>query len=215
MAKRLRVPPTRSTLLRLREQLDQARNGHALLEHKREVLAHELLVMLDEAEKTEAEARTRFAKAYESLFEVRIRMGSDRLSWASLAHAADIKTDVALQSIMGVPVPIVQLEVIPLPMPYSLGETSAALDEARARWLYVAAILGRLAGTSTAVWRLATELRKTQRRANALKHVLIPQLEETVQAITELLEEQEREAFVRAKRVKLRRGAPLAERETR
>jgi V/A-type H+-transporting ATPase subunit D len=213
MAKRMRVSPTRSNLLRLREQLSQARAGHALLEHKREVLTEELLVMIQDAEATDAEAQRRFGAAYASLFEVRMRMGSDRLQWASLARVAEMQSEVALHSIMGVPVPLVQVTVDPLPLPYSLGDTSAVLDEARARWLAVAELLGRLAETATAVWRLATELRKTQRRVNALEFVLIPQVEETLRYIAETLEEQEREAFVRAKRVKLQQQAGDGERE--
>lgn len=39
---------------------------------------------------------------------------------------------------------------------YGLGETSVALDEARERWLEVAALLGELAETTATVWRLAT-----------------------------------------------------------
>ena len=213
MAKRIRMAPTRSNLLRLREQLKQARAGHALLEHKREVLAHELLVMIEDAEATDADAQKRFGAAYDSLFDVRMRMGSDRLQWASLAQAAEIRSEVALHSIMGVAVPLVQVEVDPLPLPYSLGDTSAALDEARARWLAVGELLGRLAETATAVWRLATELRKTQRRVNALEYVLIPQIEVTLQYITEVLEEQEREAFVRAKRIKMQQPAAGEEAE--
>ena len=52
------------------------------------------------------------------------------------------------------------------------------------------------------MWRLATELQRTQRRVNALEHVLIPQLEADIQYVRDVLEEHEREAFVRAKRVK-------------
>ena len=104
---------------------------------------------------------------------------------------------------MGVPVPLVQMDVTPLPLPYSLGDTSAALDEARARWLDVAELLGHLAEIATAVWRLAAELQKTQRRVNALEDVLIPQYEATLQYIAGVLEEQERDAFVVAKRVKV------------
>jgi V/A-type H+-transporting ATPase subunit D len=207
----MRIAPTRSNLLRLREQLKQARAGHALLEHKREVLTHELLVLIEDAEATDAQAGRRFRAAYDALFEVRMRMGGDRLQWVSLAPAAAFTTDVALHSIMGVPVPLVQMDVTPLPLPYSLGDTSAALDEARARWVDVADLLGHLAEIATAVWRLAAELQKTQRRVNALEDVLIPQYEATVQYIVGVLEEQERAAFVVAKRAKSRRRPPARE----
>ncbi|HRW09843.1 MAG TPA: V-type ATP synthase subunit D, partial [Caldilineaceae bacterium] len=167
-----------------------------------EVIVHELLQMLDDAERSVHEAETRFHVAYEALLEARMRMGAERLHWASLAPAAAITTEIGLRSIMGVAVPLVQWEVTPLPLAYGLSDTSAALDEARARWLDVAERLGHLAETTTTVWRLATELQKTQRRVNALDHVLIPQLEAEIAQITNVLEEHEREAFVRGKRVK-------------
>jgi V/A-type H+-transporting ATPase subunit D len=203
MAELLKVPPTRSALLRIRRQLQEVRQGYDLLERKREVLARELLVMIHDAVTIEAEARQRFEAAYQALVEVRMRMGVDRLGWAALAQTAEIDLQIQLRSVMGVTVPLVQTEVKPLPWPYGLGGTSAALDEARQRWLEVAELLGRLAEATTSVWRIGTELQKTQRRVNALEHRIIPQYEATLQHISDTLEEREREAFVQAKWVKV------------
>ena len=181
MAKRMRVPPTRSNLLRLREQLKQARAGHALLEHKREVLTHELLVMIEDAEATDAEATQRFGPPTTALFEVRMRMGGDRLHWASLAHAAEIHTEVELHSIMGVAVPLVQMDVTPLPCPTAWATRARHWTRrARAGWTWPNCSV-TWPKPSTTVWRLATELQKTQRRVNALEDVLIPQFEATLQ----------------------------------
>lgn len=202
MERQDRISPTRSNLMRLQQDAEQAKAGYELLDHKREVLVHELLQMLDDAERSVNEASERFRAAYDALIEARMRMGAAGLHWASLAPAANIETEIGLRSIMGVSVPLVHLEVTPLPLAYGLSDTSAVLDEARARWLEVAAHLGHLAETTTTVWRLATELQKTQRRVNALEHLLIPQLGKHIQQITDVLEEHEREAFVRAKRVK-------------
>jgi V/A-type H+-transporting ATPase subunit D len=54
----------------------------------------------------------------------------------------------------------------------------------------------------TTVWRLAGELRKTQRRVNALQHIFIPAYEETVIFIVSSLEEREREETFRLKWLK-------------
>jgi V/A-type H+-transporting ATPase subunit D len=196
------VPPTRSALLRIRRHLAQVRQGYDLLEHKREVLARELLAMIQDAEATEAEAERRFEVAYGALVEVRMRMGVDRLRSATLAEAAEIETQIDLRSVMGVAIPLVNMEVTTQPWSYGLGNTSAALDEARQRWLEVAEILGRFAETNLTVWRVAIELQKTQRRVNALKYAVIPRYEAALQHISDVLEEREREAFVHAKRVK-------------
>ena len=202
MADLLNLPPTRSTLLHLQQELEQARRGYDLLERKREVLARELLLLIHDAEKAEAEARKCFSAAYDALTEARMRMGTDRLNSISLAPTAKMEARVAQRSVMGVIVPLVNLDIEPLPLAYGLGDTSAALDEARERWIDVAQVLGRLAETTTTVWRLSIELQKTMRRVNALEHIVIPRYEATIHHISSTLEEQEREAFVRAKSVK-------------
>jgi hypothetical protein len=58
------------------------------------------------------------------------------------------------------------------------------------------------------VWRLARELRKTQRRVNALQHIFIPDYEETVDFIESALEEREREETFRLKRLKAKAPSP-------
>ena len=129
MADLLNLPPTRSTLLQLQQELEQARHGYELLERKREVLARELLLLIHDAEKAEAEARKCFGAAYDALTEARMRMGTDRLHWVSLTPTAKMEARVKQRSVMGVIVPLVDLDIAPLPLAYGLGDTSAALDE--------------------------------------------------------------------------------------
>ena len=59
-----------------------------------------------------------------------------------------------------------------------------------------------LAEVENSAFRLANAIRKTQRRANALKNIIIPNFEVTVKFITEALEEKEREEFSRLKVIK-------------
>ena len=59
-----------------------------------------------------------------------------------------------------------------------------------------------LAEVESSAFRLAEAIIKTQRRANALKNVMIPQLQETVRSITESLDEKDREEFSRMKVIK-------------
>jgi V/A-type H+-transporting ATPase subunit D len=54
------------------------------------------------------------------------------------------------------------------------------------------------------VWRLAVELRKTQRRVNALQFIFIPNYQETIGFIQSSLEEREREDTFRLKLLKNR-----------
>ena len=52
--------------------------------------------------------------------------------------------------------------------------------------------------------RLARELRKTQRRCNALSRIFMPEYEATIDYIAASLEEREREAFVNLRMIKQR-----------
>ena len=63
-------------------------------------------------------------------------------------------------------------------------------------------LLYRLAEVENAVFRLAEEIRKTSKRANALDKIQIPKYSELTKWIEDSLEEKEREDFFRLKRVK-------------
>ncbi|MDX1686913.1 MAG: V-type ATP synthase subunit D [Candidatus Promineifilaceae bacterium] len=206
MAEKLDVSPTRGNLLRLEDELERIREGHDLLDRKREVLTRELLDMMADALSLEREAEERLEAAHEAIREARMRMGVNRIRWLSLAPSARTTVEVRARSIMGVTASLVDVEIERLPLPYGSGDTSVALDEARERWLDVARLLGELVETTVTVWRLATELRKTQRRVNALEENVIPQYQATVDHISDALEEEEREEIVHAKKVKEMHG---------
>ena len=61
-----------------------------------------------------------------------------------------------------------------------------------------------LAEVENSVYRLANTIRKTQKRANALRNISIPRFESTIKVISEALEEKEREEFTRLKVIKRR-----------
>ena len=61
-----------------------------------------------------------------------------------------------------------------------------------------------MAAIRTIVWRLAAEVRKTQRRVNALDKMVIPQTTETKVYIESVLEERERENVFVLKALKAR-----------
>jgi len=82
------------------------------------------------------------------------------------------------------------------------GDTSVLLDRAQREWGSVLGLMGPLADRVITVWRLTLELKRTQRRVNALESVFIPAYEETVRYIEETLEEKDREDLFRLKRAK-------------
>ncbi len=63
-------------------------------------------------------------------------------------------------------------------------------------------LLYELAEIEDSVYKLATEIKRTQKRTNALKNIQIPKYEALVKMISEMLEEKEREDFFRLKVLK-------------
>ena len=108
------------------------------------------------------------------------------------------------QNVMGIRVPTLALSSREAAMPFGVGGTSADTDVALRRFTDLVPLLIELAEIGNAVLRLARELRKTQRRCNALNRIFIPEYKATTDYITTSLEERERENFVILRMVKER-----------
>lgn len=199
------LPPTRTVLLDLRRELNEAVQGHAILERKRETLWRKLRDLLSEMKQMERQVRERFAAAYKVQREARLMMGMHAMSLAGLAPAATTEYSTEVRNVMGVSLRLVTMRVNPLPFPYSPVGISPVFDELRMKWIEVSKILGSWIDVSSSVWRVAAELGRTQRRVKVLENLLIPKYESAIRRIQTILDEQEHESFIRTKRVKEQR----------
>jgi V/A-type H+/Na+-transporting ATPase subunit D len=198
------VTPTRSNLMDTRKTLELARVGQDILDKKSELLTHGLVNAAHDAARVQAEVRDLLSVAYRGMDEARLVMGREHLEWAAISVAETIEVEITPRSVMSVTVPSVEIKAGPPEVTYGMGNTTVALDEMVHRFRMVLAKVPELAEALTTVWRIAQELQKTQRRANALEHVLIPEYEGTVDYIQEVLEERDREELSRVKQVKSR-----------
>lgn len=196
------VAPTRTNLIRLKKELRFAKEGHEILDRKREALTGELVRVAKEADTLQKEVWSLLQNAYDAMEKARLVMGSDHVEWAALAVNKTVDVHLRLRGIMGVAIPQIESRGEPPVLPYSPGDTSAALDEASAAFREVLVRIPQLSMLTAAVWRLANELRKTQRRVNALQHIFIPQYKHTIEFIVSSLEEREREETFRLKLLK-------------
>ncbi|MHB1356613.1 MAG: V-type ATP synthase subunit D [Anaerolineae bacterium] len=201
---RLKMAATRSNLITVKQQLALARDGYRLLDRKREVLIMEIMRIINQAEEVQRRVEAQFQQAYSVLQEARAAMGTERVMRFAVSHTGDIDVHITPRSIMGVVVPDVNIRIPETQLPYGFGDTSVVLDRAQREWASVLGLMGPLADRVTTVWRLAMELKRTQRRVNALESVFIPAYEETVRYIEETLEEKDREDLFRLKRAKAR-----------
>ncbi len=207
----INVAPTRTNLIRIKKDLRFAREGYEILDRKREVLTTELVRVAHEADVIQKEVWKLLETAYRALEKARLTLGSDHVEWAALAANKTVDIHIKLRGIMGVAIPVIEARGEPPKMLYSLSGTNAALDEASAAFREVIIKTPQLSMLVTTVWRLAGELRKTQRRVNALQHIFIPEYEQTVTFIVSSLEEREREEIFRLKWLKSKMTRQAAE----
>ena len=198
----INVAPTRSNLIRLKKELRFAREGYEILDRKREALTGELVRVAKEADAVQKEVWALLETAYQAMEKARLVMGSDHIEWAALAVNKTVDVHLKLRGIMGVAIPSIEARGEPPKLLYSPGDTAAVLDQASAEFREVLLRVPQLAMLTATVWRLANELRKTQRRVNALQHIFIPGYEATVAFIISSLEEREREETFRLKWLK-------------
>ena len=90
---------------------------------------------------------------------------------------------------------------------YAFYSTKESLDAAKHAFEKVKELTIRLSMVENAAYRLAANIKKTQKRANALKNITIPHYEQLTKDISNALEEKEREEFTRLKVIKRMKGA--------
>ena len=198
MEQRLKVPPTKSNLLRLKRQVAFLEQGHTLLERKKDLLTRLVYERLGHYRSLRKQTRETVREAYRWLSVTHMRMGKQKLGQVALGLPIGIDVHILPRSHLGVQYPAVTAERLPL-QPVAVLGTDATLDETRARFAEMAVLLARLGEAETALWRLLEEQRKTQKRVNALKYNVIPRYRNTIAFIVSTLEEEERNTLFQIK----------------
>jgi V/A-type H+/Na+-transporting ATPase subunit D len=197
------VSPTRINLIQTKKTLNLAESGREVLERKRDILLRELRASIFEAERAREEVLVVLARAYQSLREANIAKGSETVATVALGSSNKADYTIDCKSIMGVAVPSVDFKGTVEQKPdYGFGNTSVELDNAFKQFQNVLALLADLSRAEGATFQIANDVRRTQRRVNALNYVLIPRYRKTAKLIELVLEEKDREEFVRTKIIK-------------
>ena len=199
------VSPTKSNLLSARESLEFSKKGYELLDKKRNVLIREMMVLIDKAREIQEKINSVFPEAYRALRVANMTEGIDTVEDIASTIEEEKEFEILLKSVMGVEVPKVKYEEKKIEPSYSFYRTNNAFDISVIRFQKVKHLVYELAEVENSVYRLAMEIKKTQKRANALQNIQIPKFTETVKYIRDALEEMEREDFFRLKIVKRRK----------
>ncbi len=173
------VPPTKSSLLSVKDQLSIAKEGFELLEQKREILVMELMRMVEEVKLVERDLDKRVATAYASLKRMLVQVGRHTAQEVSSGIRFDYSVKEKQGKLMGIPLPTITMETPRIELKYSFMSTYSSCDRTMVEFFELLKLVARLAEIRTMVWRLAKEVRKTQRRVNALEKIVIPDVEQT------------------------------------
>ena len=196
----MKVSLTQSNLLKLKRRMKIAKEGYDLLDEKREVMIMELMRNIRGFKEMEEEITRKLREAYHSLEKAVVSTGKQKI--ANFAKGGEEPSvDVRMRSVMGIPVPELRVDVPESKVQVSLDSTDEYFDEALVKFRGLIDLLAKWAAKEVLIWRLGSEISKTQKRVNALEKIFIPEYKRDISKIEETLEDEEREEFFRVKRL--------------
>jgi len=199
------VKPTRSEELRLKDRIELAENGHEILEKKRDGLIHEFMEVIDDAKEVNKELADTYSQARLKLMLAKIYDGEDTIKANAVAEQNDPELETEAQNIMGVVVPEIESGSVRrevLDREYGISSTSSRVDSTADKYEELLEKIVDAAETQTKILKLLNEIEKTKRRVNALEHKIIPEMQEGLDTVSQVLEERAREETFRMKKIK-------------
>jgi V/A-type H+-transporting ATPase subunit D len=194
--------PTKGNLIKAKNSLALSRQGFDLMDKKRNILIREMMELVDQAKDVQSQIDQTFRDAYKALQKANMEVGIAFVQQIARTVPVEDSVVIKTRSVMGTEIPLVEYEPKPARPTYAYYNTRASLDEARAAFEKVKKLSIELSMIENAAIRLASNIKKTQKRANALKNITIPRYETLTKDITDALEEKEREEFTRLKVIK-------------
>lgn len=198
--------PTKGKLILAKNSLALSKQGFDLMDKKRNILIKELMELVDQAKDIQSQIDVTFRTAYSALQRANLDIGISYVQEISRTVPVEDSIQIKTRSVMGTEIPLVQANESSNAPTYAYYGTKASLDEAKAAFEKVKQLTIRLSAVENAAYRLAINIKKTQKRANALKNITIPKYEELTKSISNALEEKEREEFTRLKVIKRMQG---------
>lgn len=208
------IASTKANLMAAQSALNFSQKGFELLDKKRNVLIRNLMEFMDRAKKIQQEMGEIFKEAYEALTVANITLGINEVNEVARSIPLTTEFNILTYSVMGVEIPQIKFEKQEIVPYYSFYHTNTALDVALQKFQHVKYLLYELSEIEDSVYKLAIEIKRTQKRTNALQNIQIPKYEAIVKSITEVLEENEREDFFRLKVLKRKKTRKASSLET-
>ena len=170
------------------------------------ILIRELMGLIDEAKDIQRQIDVTFREAYAALQIANMEIGITNVQTVSYTVPVEESIRIKTRSIMGVEIPLVEADQSGQAPTYAYYSTKESLDQARQAFEKVKDLTLNLSMIENSAYRLAAAIKKTQKRANALKNITIPHYTQLSKDIADALEEKEREEFTRLKVIKQRKN---------
>ena len=194
--------PTKGNLILAKNSLALSLQGFDLMDKKRNILIREMMNLIDEAKGIQSQIDVTFREAYGALQRANMEIGINTVQTISYTVPIEDSIRIKTRSIMGTEIPLVEADTRPAFPTYAYYSTNIALDQAKASFEKVKQLSIKLSMIENSAYRLANNIKKTQKRANALKNITIPRYTILTKDIQNALEEKEREEFTRLKVIK-------------
>ncbi|AET40216.1 H(+)-transporting V1 sector ATPase subunit D Ecym_5468 [Eremothecium cymbalariae DBVPG len=204
-ANREQVFPTRMTLGLMKSKLKGANQGHSLLKRKSEALTKRFREITKRIDESKRRMGTVMQTASFSLAEVTYATG-ENIAYQiqeSVANAR-FKVGTRTENVSGVYLPLFESSIDSVINDFKLtglGRGGQQVQRAKNIYTKVVESLVHLASLQTAFVILDEVIKVTNRRVNAIEHVIIPRTENTIAYINSELDELDREEFYRLKKV--------------
>ena len=216
---RIAVFPSRMAMTVMKARLKGAQKGHSLLKKKSDALTLRFRKLLKTIIETKVMMGDIMKEAAFALTEAYFAAGDFSLVILENVDKAWTKVKTKNDNVAGVKLPVFE--------PYSDGTNTYELtglsrggqqvNTCATTFNKSVKLLVELASLQTSFVTLDEAIKITNRRVNAIEHVIIPKIERTIAYITSELDEMEREEFYRLKKIqeKKKQNKALAEEQLR
>lgn len=214
---REQVFPTRMTLSVMKGKLKGAQQGHSLLKRKSEALTKRFRDITQRIDDAKRKMGRVMQTAAFSLAEVQYATG-DNIAYQvqESVQKARFQVKAKQENVSGVYLPtfesFINEDINDFKMT-GLGRGGQQVQKAKLVYTKAVETLVELASLQTAFIILDEVIKVTNRRVNAIEHVIIPRTENTISYINSELDELDREEFYRLKKVQEKKQIAVAAEE--
>ncbi|KAJ3079711.1 H(+)-transporting V1 sector ATPase subunit D, partial [Quaeritorhiza haematococci] len=202
-ANRINIFPTRMALTGMKNRLKGAQKGHSLLKRKAEALTRRFREITKKIQEAKRKMGKMMQVASFSLAEVTYSAGNISYQVVQSVKTAQLKVKAKTENVSGVQLPAFDM-IVDGQNAFELtglGRGGQQVQKCKDVYQKAVQVLVELASLQTAFVILDEVIKITNRRVNAIEHVIIPKIENTISYITSELDEQDREEFFRLKKI--------------